>query len=292
MTIRFFNHYHNGDVHLSRQLVKYVMSVAGENKYVYHHTNSSRLLLDVKGLEHDTRMLDITNVERSRYAGDLWLNTWYCASPVWMQFSCTYPALHGLFGDHLKTHFGHDLPNEPLVPVIDFSYFETQSVRDFMGSVVDKYRRKVLVCNCAPQSGQSHANAWTLTEVSYQLALKHTDVLFLLTNGQQTLPPLPNVVYTSDVIGLPSGVSDLNENAFVSTFCDVIVGLSSGPYSFSYIAENLSDEKKTFLCFTHEARFAGWGLPASLLKACAVASTSTSRDSLFCEIEETFGEGR
>jgi hypothetical protein len=55
------------------------------------------------------------------------------------------------------------------------------------------------------------------------------------------------VKYTGDIIKVEN--SDLNEISYLSTFCDIIVGRSSGPFTFSNVKENIFDGNKAFLCF-------------------------------------------
>jgi hypothetical protein len=65
-----------------------------------------------------------------------------------------------------------------------------------------------------------------------------------------------NLYFTSDIINATNG--DLNENSFVSTFCNLIIGRSSGPYCFTQTSENYSDPNKTFLCFDNTITNGFW----------------------------------
>ena len=45
--ILFYNDWHNGDIHMSREYVKDLMSVLGQNEYFYYHTNNNSILSDI-----------------------------------------------------------------------------------------------------------------------------------------------------------------------------------------------------------------------------------------------------
>ena len=265
MKIAFYNAYHNGDIHVSRQFVKYVIEHVPAESYTYFHRNSERLLLDIPELTArpfgECQGFD-GNSRSQNVDGTIVLNTWYVVSPVFPQNSCNLNSLYHLFKDHFAQHFTYQLtePSQYFIPTIDFHYYSTDSCRRYLDSCVD-YRLKVLVCNDDPKSGQSNVSGAKLTEAVRAVAAKHSDVLFLFTKKQalqESRQPLFNVCYTPDIIGLPAYVTNLNENAYVSTRCDVVIGLASGAYTFSYIQDNLLNPDKTMVCFTTEERIGRW----------------------------------
>jgi hypothetical protein len=60
------------------------------------------------------------------------------------------------------------------------------------------------------------------------LSRKYEDYDFFITSDENVV--LPNVFYVKDV-HKQSG-KDLNINAYLATYCDIIVGRSSGPFTF------------------------------------------------------------
>ncbi|MFA6201471.1 MAG: hypothetical protein WC679_13810, partial [Bacteroidales bacterium] len=53
-------------------------------------------------------------------------------------------------------------------------------------------------------------------------------------------------MFSSDIIK-KNGVFDLNENAFLSTFCDTIIGPASGVFTFSMIQDNFFNRKNNMI---------------------------------------------
>lgn len=265
-TLLFYNHFGCGDLHCSRELVKFFIDHSVANRYLYAHKQSDRLLLDLpveqislkpeldlrKSFLHDPRN------------GVLCLNTWYGVSPTMNEWRCTLNCLYALFTSHLRQHdFKFDLPPiESFIPTIDFTKYQTEVAAKFLANDV---RRRVLISNGECMSGQTRMDSGVFEQVISAFIDAHPDILFFLTNSSSLVRR--NVLYTSDVIGLPTGTSDLCENAFLSTQCDVVVGRGSGTYTFAYLKENFLNPKKTMVCFTDDSRTAQWVYPTEIMKA-------------------------
>jgi len=52
MELIFYNNYHNGDIHLSRNFVKDIIKKTNYDKYSYIHNNSSTILKDINNLTY------------------------------------------------------------------------------------------------------------------------------------------------------------------------------------------------------------------------------------------------
>ena len=263
----FFNHCNNGDIHVSRQFIKYAMSRIDADEYLYYHKNSDRLLLDIPNLKITSAGLDDLDkfsqiIDHRDKNSTLYLNTWYRVSPGWDKVgTCTVNTLYDLFDDSLKNITGKGIEGTivDMLPEIDYGYFEKSNIDDVLLS--DK-RKKVMICNCRPLSGQCHGFAFE--GIVEKLADSYPDVLFLLTNVLSHKICRENVMYTPEIIN--SSVNDLNENSYISTFCDIIVGKSSGPYTFAMTRQNMLSDK-TYICFTHYEDIAKWVHPVSLIKS-------------------------
>jgi hypothetical protein len=184
--------------------------------------------------QHASRMQDfpntIVNLPNEGHANYLSLHKMYT-------FICNY-----LNHNH---HTNIQLDNDPLqyVPEIDWSIqYDIEPANDFLISRVA--RKKYLFCNGAVRSSQSKVG--NMSEVIYQLAANNPYDIFICTEKFETY--LHNVVFTSDIFDIPC---DLNEIAYLSTFCDVIVGKNSGPFMFTHIKPNINNEKKVFVAFSN-----------------------------------------
>jgi hypothetical protein len=263
------------------------MKTLPDKQFVYHHKNPHRVLVDIPNLEYRSLIAGF-NIDIPYYVdGDtLYLSTWFATSPVWNGgngYGCSLNTLYELFKQHMRTHFAHTIkePVESFIPTIDYSYYHTSGVSNFLRTLDGK--KKVLVANGLPLSGQTRILAGVLDAVVEKVARVHPETLFFVTSPVAF--SLPNVVYTRDVIGLPADVCDLPENSFLSTHCDVVVGLGSGAYSYSYVAENLLDSKKVFVCFTDDEKTARWIYPTNTVKVKISWSNNYEQDNMISMIE-------
>lgn len=257
--IVFFNSFHNGDLHVSREMVnKIVQKVRGQDpniSFVYSHRNSSNLLADIPNLGFDPQALNRKPNDHANLftIGDTtYINTWYgqqdyrYMNDYGMTLDCIYAALD----DSCKklwqfslSDISTDIPS--FFPTIDYTKFDIEKSKEWLAAHPEK---KVFIANGEALSGQ--AINFNLTSIIVQLAQKHTDKTFILTNKEHS-PALPsNIVYSSDIIK-KAHLSDLNENSFISSFCDVIIGRSSGASTFAMTQENLFRRNIKVLYFTN-----------------------------------------
>ena len=254
--ITFFNHFHNGDLHISREFVRKIMqraqSINPNITFSYAHTNDPGLLSDIPNLAYENlNSLGLNQFENlTNRSGTVFINTWYA------QQNYRYMNIHGMtldclyeaFNDSCKALWGfglEDLSNDPssFIPTIDYSKFYIHEAEAWLAQHPQK---KILVSNGQAMSGQ--ATNFPMAPIISELAQIHQDKIFILSNqeGSSYLPP--NVVYSKDIIKKPTG-SDLNENSFLTTFCDVIVGRASGAFSYAWTQQNMLQRKVKFVCF-------------------------------------------
>lgn len=254
----FFNHWHNGDVHVSRGIIRQIMNKIHRTDpsvvFEYSHRNSPGLLSDIVNLghnSHDVNWLDphsdVTWIDDTVY-----INTWYDQQhqKYARQWGIlTIDALYVALNDACQRIWGFALPNcsEHLIdffPIIDYSKFEIALASTWLQHHPGK---KVLIENGNALSNQAHNFA--MAPIIIDLANKHPDKTFILSQRENVDVP-SNVVYTSDIIQKREG-SDLNEISFLSTHCDLIVGRASGVFTFSLVKENLFERSIKMLCFSH-----------------------------------------
>jgi len=258
--IVFFNFYHNGDIHVSRGFVRHIIEKVKQLdptiQFFYSHKNSPELLKDIPGLQFDPHgIYQVGNDHANLYSvGDtVYINTWYAQQHFryMNRFGITIDSLYAALSDTCQQLWGFslsDISTDPKVffPIIDYSAFPIQATQDWLYLHPEK---KIFVENAHANSDQS-VN-FDLTSAILELAPKHHDKIFILSN-QFSIVPLPiNVCYSKDIIQSAGRQSDLNENSFLSTHCDVIVGRASGPFTFSLTQENLFTRHPKFICFTN-----------------------------------------
>jgi hypothetical protein len=255
----FFNHFHNGDIHVSRGLVRQVISkvrqIDPSTQFFYAHRNSGVLLQDIPGLVFDGRaMSNISSEHVSTFSvGDTtYFNTWYAQQnfQYMNRYGLTFDALYSAFDNNCKSIWGFSLDSissDPSVffPSIDYNAFHIGRVKNWLAANPSK---KIFISNGAILSDQAHQFA--LTPIIDAIAKKHADKIFILSNHDGH-PGSSNIVHSSDIIRCPG--NDLNENSFIASHCDVIIGRASGAFSFSITQQNLFQRDVKFLAFCNLA---------------------------------------
>ncbi len=304
--IVFFSAVNNGDLHVSRELVKYTVARAREHgveKFAYCHRNAPEILRDIDGLEHwtpDKLPIDQCNVVRElRDDGKTWaLNTWYASSPVWGinggGYGMTLNTLIALFKAHFKADAldipWENLPVERFIPKMDWGKFHTEFAARFLDRRAKDYRKSVLFANGGAMSGQARLDNATTNALLERLVIEHRDVLFFYTDQQvvsDAVRTSPNAFPTSVIIGAPPwGRCDLNENAYIGSRCDVIIGRASGPYSFCLNTDVMLDTKKTMIALCDDERVAQWVYMAGVPLCKIWHLPQTNEAFLFAKISE------
>ena len=254
--IIFYNHFHNGDIHLSRTFVQKIietLSLQNNNtKFFYAHRNSPDLLADIPKLTHSPA--HFRNIKSEKLGdfvlnNDLYINTWYASNnyAYMNHYGITFDCLYYLFNDVCSRQFGFvlsDISADPKVffPAINYSCYQINNVVSWVSATQNK---KILISNCSPLSGQAHP--LNLAGITCQLSRQFKDHCFILTNKVPIdQKQYPNILFSSDIIKKTSPF-DLNENAFLSTFCDVIVGPASGAFTFAMTQDNFFNRNETMI---------------------------------------------
>jgi hypothetical protein len=263
----FFNHYNAGDVHVSREYVKWMLRQNWDEtkqgldvtyRFVYQHNNNKRIFKELPSeLFLEECITPETVVDRFR------INTWYGAAPSFDGLrSCTIKTLHRLFEVH-ASRMGFTLPElgewalPDIPPLLD---------RDdkWLNEQKEKYDVIVMVVNCKPKSSQSAVATDKLELETCRMADhfkpegKGRKILFILTNPldkPEWDDPPENVLFAHDILGTKDNLYECGQ---LSQHCDVIIGQSSGPYTFALNKNNLLDEDKVFLCFVKPKPLAYW----------------------------------
>ncbi len=248
--IVFYNHFHSGDLHVSRNFVKWIINNVDSKEYVYRHNTSKRNLLDIKKLNQiDTLTESEKNGIYLHDKNDLYINTWYASleSKYFKEKKCTLKTLYNYFYNELK-HFNIILDDniDLYIPSIDFNVYDISKIDKFMNENKDKY--KIFIGNANSLSNQSDNNI-IIDNIVNKLSRYFKDILFITSNKIE-YPNEDNVICIKDLLTMKLD-NDLNECAYASTFCDIIIGRFSGPQTFAYNIDNLYRNKK-FICLVME----------------------------------------
>ena len=285
----FYNHWQNGDIHVSREFIKLIMNNIKAENYVYVHNKSKELLKDIPNLKISNEGIEYLDNDSPRmwnlHTRTLCLNTWYGVSRSFKDTSsCTIDTLFDLFSDHIKyiTNNGYIDPSNirKLVPKVDYEKYDIDNI---MSYIENSKSKKVLICNGAVVSKQ--AKNFSFNNIVEEIAIRYKNIDFLMTEKFKT--SIDNIKFTSDIISKNN--TDLNEIGYLSTFCDVIIGRSSGPYIYSMVEENLFDAKKTFLCFSDDQEIANWSNDKELFSCKTMWSNDYQKEKIIEKIIESIG---
>jgi len=253
--IVFFNHYHRGDLHTSKEFVKEVMNKLPDVEFEYWHSNPESILQEIgigPSAQKTPALLDKQKA-LMKTKDALYINTWvgcqwdvFCKhgginmNTLYEQWQNLYKGINKFFETDLKLNKN----KEHYLPRIDFSKID-QKAKDN----IDKFfkgieGKKVLICNNTPASTQSFT--FSINNEINELAKKNPDVTFILTN--EMLDKEKNISYTSNIIDTKQQ-PDLQEISYLSSYVDVIVGKNSGPFVFCETYDNYMDKSKKFVSF-------------------------------------------
>lgn len=242
----FYNHFGHGDLHESREFVKDIIRLIPANEYFYAHGKDPEILRDIPNLKHD--LVDSNMYSMSPFSlkdGILYINTWIGRDSRYVLpgIGCTIEKNHEMLSDILRKACGIGLSGPPqnYIPRIDYTFFNTNGIADFARDC----RKKVLICNGNVQSNQAYN--FDFSKIIERLATDNADIDFITT--QKIDFKRGNLFYTGEITKVRG--CDLNEISFLSTFCDVIVGRSSGPFLFCQTHDNWMDPDKKFISFTY-----------------------------------------
>lgn len=260
-TIIFFNWFHNGDIHVSRTFVKEIVQKVSQNNISCHymHRSGAKLLQDIDKLKFypNTNIGLNEHIISHQQNNVLFLNTWYAAGnrKYYNTYGLSYNCLYHLFEEHVTKYLNFSLKDvsinpEYFYPDIDFSKYEINNVSNWLNTCNNC--KKVLICNGLSLSGQS--TNFNMDNIIYNLCNTYHGILFITTNP--TTIKRENLFYSKDLI--KANGNDLNENAYLSTKCDIIIGRLSGAHTFSYNKENMFLNNKIFICLGNSEIESRW----------------------------------
>jgi len=253
--IVFFNQYHRGDLHTSKEFVRQVIKNV-DAKFEYWSNNPEILTCDL-GVEITNSPDELDKSKALMKQGDtLFVNTWvgcqwdiFCKhgginmNTFYEQWAILFKGINKFFGSELELR----PEKESYLPKMNWDKID-QKIKDKIDIYLDMIRKKkVLVCNNVPASNQSFL--YDIDSVLIKLAKENQDVRFFCTDQIASGDGIPANITSLEVIYDRLQDCDLREISYLSTKCDIIIGKNSGPYVFAETHENFMDDSKTFLSF-------------------------------------------
>jgi hypothetical protein len=262
MNINFYNHFHNGDIFLSKKFILDIIKKTNCNKPIYYHKNTPLLLKDISSLIEQNNNIDHLDCNISYFSNNetIYINTWIGTNNKKYYNGINNKALHcSLYAYYEMFKNIYNFLNIKLeeisyyIPVINFKNIDTLNIDLFLSQHNNK---KVLICGGNVLSGQS--NNFNFDDIIDNLSSTYENIIFIATH--KTNLKKPNLFYTEDIIKLDR---DLVEISYLSTFCDIIIGRASGPHTFTYIKDNIFNPNKTNISICHYEYDGKWFLESS-----------------------------
>jgi|TARA_R100000388_G_scaffold89649_1_gene70532 hypothetical protein len=271
MKIIFYNQYNRGDIHYSRGFVNHTVNEIKKQRndisFFYAHRALPDVISDISDVteipqapflpppgtqSYPWSVKDQVSEFQENGEQIVAINAWVGSADFFRSFcGCCFTGNLKLWRRVWKIlEDRHDLfverpeNNNDILPQIDYKKYPLTSVIDEHIENTN-YEKRIFVSNGPVLSGQSHN--FNFDPIVEKLAQENPTVAFYMTDT--TNLNLPNVFKTRYLIGKDG--CDLNENSYLSRFCDVIVGRGSGPFCFAGVVENFLDQEKVFCSFSH-----------------------------------------
>ena len=247
----FFNFFHNGDLHVSRNFVKEISKICIERGIPceYYFECFPGILDDIENVkfvrEKETEFMYSTP---SFIRDDvLYFNTWYAANQeAYNKYKISFDTLFYGFKpvcQMLDINL-RKLDVLSLFPSINYEKFPIENAKQWLGL---HNKKRVFISNGDVSSEQ--AVNFSMATIINKLAEKHKDIDFLISNETPEINNRENIFLTKNIIQKDG--NDLNENSYLASNCFVIVGRYSGSYTYSITRENYFDNPKKFIAFTN-----------------------------------------
>jgi len=278
----FYNEYGNGDIFESREFVEELYAFFNPAECYYAHGKDPHIIKDMEfltSIPFDHGKMD--SMKPFIIDGDtLYINTWIGRDGKYVLpgIGCTVEKLHEMYNEILMMlDMKYELKKPPTgyIPMIKFLKYDIQNICEF---VTHHQELMVLISNGPVQSNQAYN--FDFTPVVDRLCDEFKDVSFIVTS--QISLEKPNLYFTWDIIKSDKGC-DLNEIGYLSTFCNIVVGRSSGPQVFAQHHDNYVDSNKTNISFTYECIASHFVLTKMPMKL--VWSGATKEDDVFTVIK-------
>lgn len=240
----FYLHYGNGDIFESREFTKEYMSKIPAKEYWYAHGKPHYILEDIENLQQ-TEIQDFMDMRKAWFVKDncLYINMW-----IGRDSKYVLPGIGCVVEELYKMH--NDILSSLKLPALEKDIYEYIPKLDEFNLIKNKSgsslyflypgSKNILLCNGPVQSNQ--AENFDFDPIIEKLNNNYPEVNIILTNSSS--------IRKSEIIDLSNW--NLNEIAFVSMSCEIIIGRNSGPHVFAQHLDNWNDPNKACLSFTYK----------------------------------------
>lgn len=246
MKVCFYNEGHIGDLLINLPFINLLIKTYPQNDY-YQYSRGAGTTFD-DSLIDGTPHIILTNEK----CGDINIPTWMCNEEYreW-EAPDDYPfvdhfSVQKYYWEKIYKKHGFDV-EIPEDLGIDYGFTLDNDSQKLIDLFVDNSKKKVLIFNQKTRSGQSDNQDYKSYLVRIANIYPQHD--FLYTNEEDIRNELVlynNLFYTPSIFGEKQ--CDIIHNAYLSTYCDIIVGRANGPYMFAAMHnDNILNESKIII---------------------------------------------
>lgn len=243
--IQLYNHFHYGDVFFSRIIVKELYDFF---EIDYYHNLNTPLFPDFENVNEIRGIppnFDVQQGDLKNYKVNTWIGQKNFSYLNKEKRGCCFENYMILVHEILDYFKIEKKEKEEYLPTINFNKVSnTPNIERDLIRFKKIFSKLILISNGNVHSGQSLN--FNFDDIILKLSTKFPNYLFLVT--EKIRFKSENIICTSDITKIHP---DLLQISFISKFCDVVIGRSSGPHSFCMIKDNLFDETKTFISFNN-----------------------------------------
>lgn len=268
--IVFFHEHVNGDCYSSRMIVNQIILSTKSLGIEYYYTAKRALnshCLDIGIPDANFNTIDVNNYSLHYVNNNtLFINVWignninnlsvdmfccFCLKTLYKKYNSLINILNQSYNYLNISPIDERYMNKMFLPFNFNAYNEIPIFIDFIKINRDKYKKIVLICNVNPTTFITTVNI-TQKYLSY-IANKYTEYLFITFNHEVELS---NVISISQIYNQYTEVSTTRNSiifSYLSTHCDKIILLPTGPSLCCY-NNNIHDENKYMMFFDYSSR--------------------------------------
>lgn len=245
-TLHLYNHWHYGDIFLSRMLIK---GLSEKYKIKFYHNLKTGLFEDLPFVEEIIGVPKDFNLHYTNLKDGI-INTWIGQNGMYYiknidSPGCSFKNYMKMIEDILR-HYNLGLKEKEFyLPEIIYEKLSNfEEIKNNFYNLKQKYKKCVLISNGEVMSRQSYN--FDFSPIIIELANNYPDYLFLITKNFDHNKE--NIVYTGS---LTNKTPDLLHISYFSKLSEVLIGRASSPYTYFMTKENIFDKYKTIISFNN-----------------------------------------
>lgn len=246
-TINLYNHWHYGDIFLSRMLIK---GLSKKFKINFYHNLKPGLFKDLDDVKEIIGVPKNFSLHNSNLENNI-VNTWIGQNN--MSYINTLDSQGCSFKNYMKLI--RDVLNFYKIEIKDEEYYlpeifyeklpNISKIKSNFINIKQNFNKCILISNGDVLSRQSIN--FDFKPIIEKLSYDFPNYLFLIT--KDIIHNKKNIFYTGNLTNI---LPDLLYISYFSTLSEVLIGRASSPYTYFVTKENLTNKDKIIISFNNK----------------------------------------